>query len=424
MSEARASWLPRAVRGSSLVYPCSLDPAALLQIQSQLAGNGASSLRSVGTEQLLGAWNDTISAFADPRSPERRRLDDRLGPASGLSQRCLNESLGALLEGFSARESKIVIDRAAKCREPLACFVILAANIPGLALQSLLACLALRQPVIFKLATAEPFFTPAFLDALERREPSVAAASAALTWPGGRRDLQDPLCEAVDHVLAYGGADTLSALQDRSAPKLLPFGPGASLAVLSDADPDDLPRTARALARDAVLFDQRGCLSLQVIFAQSNIGALAEAMGQALADAAVDLPPGTAPSSDLVRARLAREEAHFQGLDLIELPLVQGTVIVDPRPQFLASPGLRTIRIHPVDTLEIVPERLKPLRGSLQGAVLLGAAAQELRPRLERLGASHFCLPGKLQSPPASWANGGVDLVRTLSARLRGSAAG
>ena len=99
-------------------------------------------------------------------------------------------------------------------------------------------------------------------------------------------------------------------------------------------------------------------------------------------------------------------------------------MIVDPRPQFLASPGLRTIRIHPVDTLEIVPERLKLLRGSLQGAVLLGAAAQKLRPRLDGLEPRTSACRESYSLLRRAGQNGGVDLVRTLSARLRGSAAG
>jgi hypothetical protein len=48
-------------------------------------------------------------------------------------------------------------------------------------------------------------------------------------------------------------------------------------------------------------------------------------------------------------------------------------------------------------------------RGSLQGAAVAGAAAEELDSALEALGVSRIAPPGQLQAADAGWANGGVD---------------
>ena len=58
-------------------------------------------------------------------------------------------------------------------------WVILAGNLPALAVQPLLPALALRRPVLLKSPSAEPLFAPAFLEALTRREPRLAGAVAA-----------------------------------------------------------------------------------------------------------------------------------------------------------------------------------------------------------------------------------------------------
>ena len=259
--------------------------------------------------QLLGAWNDTISAFGGPTFARASRGSTiGLGPASGLSQRCLNESLGALLEGFSARESKIVIDRAAKCREPLALLRHPRRQYPwpGSAIPARLP----GPPPARDLQAGDG---RALLHSRLSRRPG---APRAFSRRGQRRtDLARGPARPRRSPLR--GRSTTSWLTAVPTPSLLskiarpqsscPSAQAQASAVLSDADPDDLPRTAPRSGTRHRPFDQRGCLSLQVIFAQTNIGALAEAMGQALADAAVDLPPGTVSSSDLVRARLARK---------------------------------------------------------------------------------------------------------------------
>jgi Acyl-CoA reductase (LuxC) len=89
-------------------------------------------------------------------------------------------------------------------------------------------------------------------------------------------------------------------------------------------------------------------------------------------------------------------------------------VLLEPEPALRASPGLRTVRIHPLPDLDGLPEILTPWRGRLQGAALAGPAAWRLAPRLAALGISRCTAPGDLQAPDASWHNGGVDPLEAL----------
>jgi hypothetical protein len=112
------------------------------------------------------------------------------------------------------------------------------------------------------------------------------------------------------------------------------------------------------------------------------------------------------------------------------LPAAAGTVLVEPEPALRPSPGLRTVRVHPLADLDRLPEVLAPWRGRLQGAALAGAAAWRLAPRLAELGVSRCAAPGELQSPDAAWHNGGIDPLLALAslpgapARFPGSSPG
>src|SRR5260370_826583 len=81
--------------------------------------------------------------------------------------------------------------------------VVLASNLPALAVQPLLPTLALRRPVLLKSPSSEPLFAPAFLAALTRRETRLAGAVAAATWPGGDAELEAPLLAAARAGLAH-----------------------------------------------------------------------------------------------------------------------------------------------------------------------------------------------------------------------------
>ncbi len=137
---------------------------------------------------------------------------------------------------------------------------------------------------------------------------------------------------------------------------------------------------ATGLARDIALFDQRGCLSIQAIYTAGDAIGLAEALAEELSTAARELPPGPLDPVAVAGVQQIRMEAALRGLYSPELPIDVGTVVVEPRPEFQPSPGLRTVRIHPVEDLAKLPEILAPWSGQVQGAALAGDDAWRLQP--------------------------------------------
>lgn len=292
---------------------------------------------------------------------------------------------------------------------------VLAGNLPGLAVQPLLPALALRRPLLLKSATAEPLFAAAFVTALSRRVPALGEGIAAVTWRGGDALLEAPVLAAAGRVLAYGDRTAIASLSCRAPGKVIELGPKLSLAVL--AEDADLGESARGIARDVALFEQRGCLSVQAVFVagEERARAFANHLAAALAEIAVTLPPGRVPPAQAALVQQLRGEAELRGSLEGGLPIAAGTVIVEtPTAPLVPSPGARTVRVYPLATLAELPVRLAGWRGLLQGAALAGSDARELGPALEALGVSRRTAPGELQSPDASWHNGGHDPLAAL----------
>jgi hypothetical protein len=423
-------WLPPALRAN----PDDLDPAAVRRVTEHLRITGTAALGAIDDSRLAAAFLATVEVFRDPASEERRRLDPALRDATGLSQGCLDTSLDALLDGFTPAEVDRVLDRARAVRRIAGRrsgsaargphLIVLAPNLPGLVVQPLLASLVLRRPALLKSSSREPFFAPAFASALAAREPALGDALAALAWRGGETTIEAPLVAAADRVVAYGGGKALADLRRRAAQKLIAFGPKASCALIGGPlDSTELERVAAGLARDTALFEQRGCLSLQAIYTDGDAEALEGALAGAFEEAARRWPPTALSAQDAAAVRLAREEAAFLGCRVAPTPLEHATVITDPRALFLPTAGHRTVRIHPVGRLASALDVLRPHGARLQGAALAGEAAddQELHRDLTGLGVSYLCAPGRLQSPGASWSNGGIDLVAALAEDVSGA---
>ena len=405
------------------------SPGELGRLAAHLATAGAAALAGIDDAALLAAWSDTVEAFRDPSSAERQALDAPLAAAARLSPRGLAAGLEAVLGGVRRQHAAPLLARAAALRAaarvpagpPTAALAVLAGNLPGLAVQPLLPALALRRPLLLKSASDEPLFAPAFVKALRARLPAVGEGVAAVTWRGGAATLEDELLARVGTVLAYGGREAVDSLSARAPGRVLDYGPKLSFAVVGAGV--DAAAVAPAIARDVALFDQRGCLSVQAVFTAGldQARAIAASLAAALAETAAALPPGPLDPAAAAHVHQLRAEATMRGLATPQPPLAAGTVLLAPEPALTPSPGLRTVRVHPLASLAQLPAALAGWRGLLQGAALAGEDAWELAAELAAIGVSRLVPPGELQTPDAGWHNGGHDPLAALAAHAGAS---
>lgn len=379
----------------------------LERLAAALARRGTEALADVSLDRRLEVWSQTIAVFLDPESAERRALFPGLLETSGLSAEGLCEGLEIVLEGAAERPARALAATLPPPRRRGLAGVVLAGNIPGLAVQSVLPALLLGRPLLLKSASAEPLFAPALLAALAAREPGLGQGFAAVMFDGGKPDLVASAFASTDRLLAYGGGDAISSLTARFGNRLVACGPKASVALVGTGI--DAVLVARKLARDIALFDQRGCLSVQAVYTTYPAGELADALEWALAIEHRRLPPGPIPPSTAALVQQLRGAAALRARRLPELPIAAGTVLIEPEPRFTPSPGLRTVCVHPLGELRQALAALEPWKGRIQGSALAGDEAWALAPELEACGVSRLAAAGELQAVDAGWHNGGLD---------------
>jgi hypothetical protein len=352
---------------------------------------------------------------------------DATAAATGQTQALLGASLDALLESFTL-DAMLDLARRLAADYRLIGFVM-PGNVIGAGLHELVGALIGGAAVIVKASSLEPLFFAGFHRTLHSIDPSVAARIQVALWDRFDRESTAALADACDRVVAFGDDDTIAAITAIAGPKLVDFGRRLSGAMLSrEAIAGSRARSIAAdLARDISLFDQRGCLSLHHILIESPEVADAHHFAQLLATEIAALarsmpPAATPPIAEMSAARAVRENARWRRIGGAPVALWEGddltwTVILDPQASFQPSPLCRTVWVSAMANQDELRARLSPAAGLLEGFAIADPANRlACGAILRELGVSYFCAPGRLQSPPLTWAHGGGRFLRLMDA--------
>lgn len=401
-----------------------LGPATLNRLFDHLARHGREAFTRIDGRTRAAAWHSAIAALHTRGTSTSAVLRSTMTASTGLSPEGLDAALENVLAGCVTPNVQPMFETATvpPHDDRGVAFALLAANVPGLAAQVLLPALVAGRPTILRSSSREPWLAPQLVRALTERVPALRDAIAAVTWPGGDDDLDPIALQRASHVVAFGSDATLGSIAGHAGTRLIGFGTRISLAIVGSGL-TERSAVANGLAQDIALFDQRGCLSIQAIYTDDDPEELARALATALDRIAVQLPMGVVEPRAAAQVQQLRAEAALTGLVRPEQPLRHGTVVVDPDPTLRPSPGLRTVRVHRVETLDTLPSLLTPWTGRLQGVALAGSGAEALAPALAALGANRFAPPGSLQAAGAGWHNGGIDLAAALGSSQADSAA-
>jgi hypothetical protein len=409
--------------------PSDWSADELAGIAAELGAEGAEALDDLPLADRIAAWLDVVESLLDPASSERQALLPDLLASSRLSPEGLSEALEVVLGGVRRGGVEALLARLPRrgsTRPRGFAGVVLAANVPALAVQMTLPALLLGRPLLLRSSAREPHFAPALVDALAAREPELGVALAAVHWPSDDEALELAAFGAAERVVAYGGADATAALAARLGDRLVALGPKASVALVAGAyDPLSV---ARGLARDVALLDQRGCLSVQAVYVvgeERRARELGEALAYALEIEHRRLPPGPLEPATAAAVQQLRAEADLTGRRIDGLELGAGTVLLEPELRFRPVPGLRTVHVHPAPTLEAIAEALAPARPILQGAATAGDALApgdfSFTGVFASLAFSRVAPAGRLQHASAGWASGGIDPIAALAGELQPS---
>lgn len=268
----------------------------------------------------------------------------------------------------------------------------------------------------------------AFVETLAEERPELLAATSVGAWSGGADARDETALGEADVVVAFGGNEALRAIRARLAPgaTFVPFGHRASAGYVARDVPDaDVAGIAARIARDALLYDGDGCLSLHVLFVERMPPGPMDRFVRALADACtatmLEFPPGR---RDPVRAATVASyaaAAAFRAANgtgsLIAAPDGAWTIAVDSPASDVPPFGGGIIPIVIVDGQDDAAAYVRAHRLPLQAIGVGGPGIDRARLAVG-LGAVRVTELGGMQDPPIAGHHGGrariADFVRWI----------
>jgi hypothetical protein len=328
----------------------------------------------------------------------------------------------AALDGFVTRPGRARVRYAGLARAA----IVSSDTTIGVALPALVFALCAGCRVIVK--DRSDRLIGAFAETLGEERPELAARIEAFPWNGADEAASRAHLGAADVVVAYGGDETLLAIRTllRADARFVAFGHRTSVgyvtreALASDASARE---AAFGAARDALLYDGDGCLSLHALFVERGATLDLRAFGRILADAfertAVEFPAGyaqlDAPAAAYRRAALFRAA---QGAGEVAAGVVAPHLIVIDPPRDEPPPFLRrTVAVYgvdgPDDTLWFLRRHALPLEAVAFDALAFDAvtARADLDSFALACGATRIATLGDLQRPPLGGEHGGTGRI-------------
>jgi len=380
---------------------------------------------------IVRAIADAAARWSDADFPPRVRLLEAIGERTGYSSPVVEYALDRLFFPLTvpAIESVIVdelgsldaldhvVERPGRpnaTARPVGRVCILSSRTTiGVALIPAIFALAAKCDVLVK--DREDGLIRAFFATLHEELDATRDAARARAWDG-ERDAHD--LGAFDAIAAFGDDATLARIRAHLAPhaRFVAYGTKASIGYVTREalhTPQSAQAAADGAARDMLLYDTQGCLSLHALFVERN-GTIDTASFLALFEAAleranVEFPLGAHDAQSMARRAHARRLALFRGAsDTASVDDAHDgwLVLVDPPheepPPFLARTVLVRTVTDPPEAAAYLAHHRVPVE-----AVALASKRPDTLQLATTLGASRITRFGALQSPPLGGYHGG-----------------
>lgn len=398
------------------------------------------------TADVVAALGRVGARFLDSADPIRSEALGLLPATSGLSApmaeavldgmardwtedrlvRMLEADLGALaaLDGFvSAADTRLL------AVGPSLCVQIVAGSVAGVGVTALLRSLAVKAPTLLKPGLGDVVLPVLFARALAEEDADLGAATAVVYWPGGAHELERAALGHADVATVYGSDETVSTLRALApaTTHVVAYHHRVSVgAVGLDAlTPERIDATAASAARAVAFFDQRGCVSPQVVYVEEaddgGLERFAEALARAFAALEAELPSGPLDADTAARLHQLRATAemvtHAHGGSVrhggTEAPW---TVVAEgDEPADFGGVG-RFVRLRPLADPRDLAAQLAPLASHLQTLAVAGfdGRLDALARACGRVGVSRAVAFDEVAFPPAWWRHDGRGPVSEL----------
>ena len=295
--------------------------------------------------------------------------------------------------------------------------------IPNPAILSIVFGLLARSAQFVKCARRASFLPRLFAHSIYETDAKLGACLEVAEWKGGNQALETPLLQKADCVTAMGSDETIQALESRlpRRTRFLPYGHRVSFVYATKAGLEScsLQALAERIVDDVALWNQSGCLSPHVVYAEKGAAPRPDQLAQAIAEELErreqSEPRGQVSNSTAAVIANRRRLYEIRAANSRETLLWSSrestawTVVFDHDPRFQKSCQNRFLYVKAVNGLEDALSGGAEICGQVS-CVGLRASSQEapsLVQQLARWGVTRVCPPGKMQWPSIAWRHDG-----------------
>jgi hypothetical protein len=390
----------------------------------------SSSLAQRPARSIIDAVAGAAAQWSDPDFLPRRDARDAAAARTGYSlpvvdfafDRLFSSMRGAAIEAIINDElgSLDALDRfvprpgrpAARALPVGRVCIISSRTTLGVAIVPAIFALCAKCPVLVK--DREDQLVGAFFATLAQRLDDFRDAARAQSWKG-----EDAAFDAgaFDAVVAFGADSTLARIAGGlpSSTRFIAYGTKASAGYVARealASESEASRIASGAARDLVLYDSEGCLSLHALFVErgGRVSPIefSAMFAAALERTALEFPLGSREPHAAARMAHARDLATFRAGNSPVYSDAQCSYLatldspVDEPPAFLP----RALAIHSIDAPAEAVAYLMRHRIWLEALAIAGRRDDIIDAAL-RLGIARITSFGDLQAPPLGDYHGG-----------------
>ncbi len=418
-----------------------LTPSLVTDACQTLRRNGERYMANRGTHEIVALLDRLGREWLDPSFSFRKFVVQHGPAATGFSEQTLMagldqffrqltaENLEALLHqelGHAQRLDKFAPDqpnRSAWVQGPKLLVHIAPGNIPNPILMNIVLGMLTRSAQFIKCASGQAFIPRMFAHSIYEAEHKSGACLEIAEWKGGTEDLEAALFAQADYLTATGSDETLAAIRSRLPFKtrFLGYGTRVSFGYLTQeilTAPHPAQLALRA-AQDVVAWNQLGCLSPHVIYAENGGTTTPEDFAKLLADELQSFekthPRGSLSPEEAAAIATRRSFYEVRAAHSPETKMwashksTAWTVVFENDARFQTSCLNRFIYVKAVNNLEEVLQMAEPV---CEHVSTVGLAATSLQSsaivhKLARWGATRICLLGEMQNPPLTWRHDG-----------------
>jgi len=314
-------------------------------------------------------------------------------------------------------------NRLSMAKGPELLALIIASNMPCLAIMSMIHGLLVKSAQFVKCPNGSGFIPKLFAHSLYDAHPKLGSCIELASWEGGDSALDQAIFNESDCVVATGTNETLESVRSRvhSHQRFVGYGSKVSFAyihkdMLSRAMAKEL---ARNFAQDVASWNQLGCLSPHLIYVGNGGSVSPEMFSEMLAEALEQIE-ATQPRGDISHSEddhiiYKRNFYESRSTGAGDLRLWKSecdtswTVVYEEDPLFTTSSLNRFIHVKTVKDVEEMLRVAEMAHGQVSTVGLSAPKndAECIVKKLAHWGVTRICPIGQMQNPPLGWRHDG-----------------